>query len=217
MQKTDSLYKWVRALHIVVALALPLGVLLIVGFTPRALYFSFGSVWDVVAYAAYWFMAMPIFAVYGGIAAIRFFPTKARDILLLFLPALVGFGASFSFDGTAQVLATVTTQAAVLYIGLYILLIVGLMPLVVSTFRDDVKDASRSTVMRQAAARLFVLALMLSPIFYTLLYAHNVGREALASIDDGEAWRVWFFYAHMLFVAAAYFPRFIQLYKEGRL
>lgn len=213
---SSRLIQSARALHIALVLVFPLVLLMIVGFTPAATFFSYGSWFDTAAYWIYWLMAMPIFAVYGGIAAVRFFPTKTRDIVLLFVPTVGGLVASFLFDGTEQVLATSTTQAAVFYIGVYALLILGLLPLVVVVFLDAVRGKSRAELVGQLIARAVVLLLILAPIIFTMVYAHNVGRAALVQVDD-SAWRIWFFYGQMVFIAGSYFPRFRQLLREGRL
>lgn len=200
-----------------IVLVFPLGLLLVVGFSDLKIFFAFNGWLDAVAYFSYWLCAMPILAVYGGIATIRFFPEKWSEILFLFIPVFIGVVMTALIDGWDHLLASLTIQAVAFYLGFYAIALIGLMPLMINMYSLVVTGTSWKVKVGQAVARIFVFGLMLAPLMMTFIYAHNIGRGALDTISDSSLWRIIFFYLQIVFISLFYWPRLVKLYSEGRL
>lgn len=206
--------KTLSAIHIGLALALPLGALLIFGFS-RHDFFAFGDWRDEAASWIYWLMAMPIFAVYGGIALLRFFPTTWRGQLWAVVFPLISFTANIFLFGEAQnILEHTMLQAAIFYIAVYTVLVAGLIPLAVMTATIDLKNATRGKIIKDVLLRMFVFLLITAPIIYTQYYSWKIAESIIA---EGTTISAGIFWLEVLAVGIVYLRQFWQLLREGKL
>lgn len=189
--------KLLKTLNFLVSVLIPLGVLgyflIEHGYSAPELnnWFTVGTRWVFVFYM------FPVTLIYGWTSFNRFYPKDILGGLAMFFPLVIMLGVSI-FQGSGLLLDLLLHGSAY-YLGLNIVFLAGLAVLVYGR-RDDLTWGRGATLVALAAPAMMPMLYFAALVFIRL---ETQGLIILA--------------VEMLSVAISYFPKFSQLYKEGKL
>lgn len=196
--------KLLKVLHYLAAVVLPA--------TGVGILFFSAPISDLVAFIVVLY-ALPIFIVYAGICAVIFFPKTLGQAAWIVIPTWLSLIFNFWFQLAAPLpqLNLLSINTVPLYLGLYSVLIVGLLGLAYN--QRNTKPITKTLL------GLAVLLVLVVPIIYTMVLALNLSYAFAPSVTivgvvmDSRSWLG----LEALVIAAGYIPQFRSLYRAGRL
>ncbi len=161
-----------------------------------------------------WFYFIPVFAVYSGLAFLRFMPRQTSQLLQLSWPLLVSLGSFLIWRHDLSNIPRLLYAEAAPYILGFALIMMG--GVVVLAFRTT-KAISKSK--KDDALRLFVLLLLAAPWCFSLYVIFLTGLQAWRALSPSQApWlTTLLFITNIGLVCFVYLAKLKQLYQEGRL
>lgn len=192
--------KGLKLLYFTINVVLPLGIL------AAAVILSNGSdlfkMWTLVG-------AIPLTAVYWGILFLNFSPHSKWDHFFFLLPVLVALFLAFFNGQTQNLLESWVLQSSMIYAGLNFCFFIGLNHLFLKKGRNAWSNRYKAVAGYLLFNILFIVFMGIPVYFFSSLVFTSHGENFVEML--------LFYLLQMLFSLCSFYPKFVQLYREGKL
>lgn len=192
--------KWLKALYFTFNVVLPLGVL-----AAAVILWSDSDLlklWTLVG-------AIPLTAVYWGILFLNFSPRTKWDHFTLLLPFLLALGLALLTQRGKGLIESWVLEASAIYTGLTFCFFIGLNYLFFKKTTLNGPDLHKKVAGYFTFILLFVVLMGIPAIFFSSL---------VLSLDAQDSYEVpLVYFLQILFSLYSFYPKFVQLYREGKL
>ncbi|MDP2631635.1 MAG: hypothetical protein Q8P30_02600 [Candidatus Uhrbacteria bacterium] len=200
--------KMLMTINYALSIALPLTVLLVFGLWYED-FVWYSTIYGEITRWTFILMSLPITIIYSWIVLSEFFPTKAQEIILLFVPITISIIYNvLKFDSETWII-NVIAHATLFYIGLNLCMIVGVLYL---SFKKMYE--SKNDILARIATLLAILALAIVP----LIYFFELGRGLYVPIQSASiTMNSIVFVVSIILVTIVYYPKLVSLFMKGKL